>query len=102
LSAEQPAEPPPQPPPTTPPEEEPPAVIHTPVVTTEERLMINGTYKTFTTTDGIESPVLNSTTYALTYNVNYLAVLRKTESYSDDTQYTVIYYTTNINIYSNY
>jgi len=78
LTAEQPPEPPPA----------VPVVVHTPVVTTEQRLMIDGTYKTFTTTDGVESPYINNTSYTIQYGATvthykcFASVL-----YSDSTTY---------------
>lgn len=85
---------PPEPPPAE------PVVVHVPVITTEQRLMIDGTYKTITTTDGVESPYITNTYYdisypATSYSVNNSAFKDSTLYkcfasivYSDDTTYT--------------
>lgn len=67
------------------PQAPPPAVI----TTTEQRLMIDGTYKTITITDGVnESPTLTNTSYTIQYGAtvtNYKCFA--SVSYSDSTTY---------------
>jgi hypothetical protein len=56
--------------------------------------MIDGTYKTITTTDGVESPYITSTTFVMTYSTKTAESDPQSEyfltgyvSYSDNTTY---------------